>query len=86
MDICKRNLILIALATALTFAGGCSQSEKSHDEIVREDLLLIIETLGKPCNAVSEYELVADLRYEIQCDSGDSYTINVSDIGHVEIN
>ena len=83
MDIRKRIFILGVLGTTLTVAGGCGQNGKSHDEIVREDLLLIVETLGKPCGEVIEYELVNELEYEIHCESGDSYTLSVSDVGRV---
>ena len=71
-------LMLIALQS-------CTETEPSHDAIIREDLLSIIETLGEPCKQVSDFEPTPGISYSVTCDTGDRYLLSVSPEGKVDI-
>lgn len=78
-----KNLLLIFLASVLVLA--CDKKEDSHEDIVRADLLLIIDSLGSPCDQVVEYEASGELAYTVNCESGDSYLISVNPQGRVDV-
>lgn len=70
--------ILFAVVTA-----ACEQEQVSHDDIVKADLLVIIDSLGSPCGEVLEYQSNSELGYVIHCKSGDEYLISVDPQGRV---
>lgn len=77
-DFLMAALVLIALQS-------CTETEPSHDAIIREDLLSIIETLGEPCEQVSDFEPTPGISYSVTCDTGDRYLLSVSPEGKVDI-
>jgi hypothetical protein len=82
----RRKLIYFGLvAPALIFLQSCTEKEPSHDAIIREDLLTIIETLGEPCEQVSDFEPTPGISYSVTCDTGDRYLLSVSPEGKVDI-
>ena len=78
-----KNLLLVSLGATLVTA--CERKEESHEDIVKADLLLIIDSLGSPCEQVLEYEATEELAYTVSCESGDSYLISVNPQGRVDI-
>jgi len=78
-----KNLLLVSLVATLVTA--CERKEESHEDIVKADLLLIIDSLGSPCDQVLEYEATEELAYTVSCDSGDSYLVSVNPQGRVDI-
>ena len=82
----KRMLLNLGLTVqALILLQACTEYEPSHDAIIRQDLLTIIETLGSPCEQVSEFELTTDFTYAVTCESGDRYRIYVNPEGRVHV-
>ena len=77
----SRNLPLLILSAVGAMA--CEQDQVSHDDIVKADLLVIIESLGSPCGEVLEYQSSGELGYTIHCKSGDEYLISVDPQGRV---
>lgn len=73
-------LVILAMLT-----GGCTETEATHEEIVQEDLLIVIEALGAPCGKVIKYDLVEELSYSVHCETGDVYNISVNPEGRVLI-
>ncbi len=71
-------LVLSVLAVA-----SCKQEQVSHDDIVKADLLVIIDSLGSPCGEVLKYQSTDELGYTIHCKSGDEYVISVNPQGRV---
>jgi hypothetical protein len=57
----------------------------AHEAIIRQDLLTIIETLGSPCDEVSEFESPAEHACSVSCETGDRYRISVNPEGRVHI-
>ena len=78
-----KNLLLVSLVGGFLIA--CDRQEDSHEDIVKADLLLIIDSLGSPCNQVLEYEATQELAYTVSCESGDSYLVSVNPRGRVDI-
>ena len=82
----KRILLNLGLtAQALILLQACTEHEPSHEAIIRQDLLTIIETLGSPCEQVSEFEFTTDFTYSVTCESGDRYRISVNPEGRVHV-
>ena len=81
----KRNLTPPALAALALFILQACTEPPSHEEIIREDLLDIIETLGEPCEQVSDFEAQPEISYSVNCETGDQYMISVSPEGKVHI-
>jgi len=82
----KRTLIKLGLMVqALILLQACTEHEPSHEAIIRQDLLTIIETLGSPCEQVSEYESATEFSYSVTCETGDRYRISVNPEGRVHI-
>jgi len=77
------NLLLISLLGLFVIA--CERKDDSHEEIVRADLLLIIDSLGSACDQVLEYEVTEELAYTVSCESGDRYLVSVNPQGRVDI-
>lgn len=76
----------LAAVPAISLAmSGCIESEKTHEEIIREDLLIIIDELGSPCGRVVDHELKEELAYTVKCESGHIYSISVNPEGRVTI-
>lgn len=71
------------LVLSVLAAASCKQEQVSHEEIVKADLLVIIESLGSPCGEVLKYQSTDELGYTIQCKSGDEYIISVDPQGRV---
>lgn len=81
----KRNLTLpVFAALASMFLQACTEPP-SHEEIIREDLLEIIETLGEPCGQVVGFEAKPGISYSVTCETGDHYEISVSPEGKINI-
>jgi len=59
--------------------------EISGFEYVRADLAVIIDSPGSPCEKVLKYESTGELRYTVQCQSGDQYIISVNPQGRVNL-
>ena len=76
-----RNLPLLILSAVV--AAACEQDQVSHDDIVKADLLVIIESLGSHCGEVLEYQTSGELGYTIYCKSGDEYFLSVDSQGRV---
>jgi len=82
----KRILLNLGLTVqALILLQACTEQEPSHESIIRQDLLSIIETLGSPCEQVSEFEFTTDFTYSVTCESGDRYRIYVNPEGRVHV-
>jgi len=64
---------------------SCEKQEESHEDIVKADLQLIIDSLGSPCEQVVEYEAMEELAYAVSCKSGERYVISVSPQGRVDV-
>ena len=77
------SLLLVSLLSLLVTA--CDRQEDSHEDIVKADLLLIIDSLGSPCDQVLEYEAMEELTYTVSCESGDSYHVSVNPQGRVHV-
>jgi hypothetical protein len=77
------SLSFVSLLSLLLTA--CEKREASHDDIVKADLLLIIDSLGSPCEQVLEYEATDELAYTVSCESGDTYRVSVNPQGRVDI-
>ena len=73
------------MVQALILLGACTEHEPSHEAIIRQDLLTIIETLGSPCEQVSEFESTTDFSYSVTCETGDRYRISVNPEGRVHL-
>ncbi len=78
------NRVLLASLLGL-FLTACDRQEDSHEDIIKADLLLIIDSLGSPCDQVLEYEATDELAYSVSCKSGDSYRISVNPQGRVDV-
>jgi len=82
----KQKLICIGLMVqTLMLLQACTEHEPSHEAIIRQDLLTIIETLGSPCEQVSEFESATEYSYSVTCQTGDRYRISVNPEGRVHI-
>ena len=82
----KRILINLGLTVqALILLQACTEHEPSHEAIIRQDLLTIIETLGSPCEQVSEFESNTEFSYSVTCETGDRYRISVNPEGRVHL-
>ena len=82
----KRTLIKLGLMVqALIILQACTEHEPSHEAIIQQDLLTIIETLGSPCEQISEFESTTDFSYSVTCETGDRYRISVNPEGRVHI-
>ena len=77
------SLLLVSLLGL--FVTACDRQEDSHEDIVKADLLLIIDSLGSPCDQVLEYTATEELAYTVSCESGDSYVISVNPQGRVDV-
>ena len=75
----SRNLPLLILSAVV--AAACEQDQVSHDDIVKADLLVIIDSLGSPCGEVLEYQTSGELGYTIYCNTGDEYVLSVDPHG-----
>ena len=73
------------MVQALILLGACTEHEPSHEAIIRQDLLAIIETLGSPCEQVSRFESTTNFSYSVTCETGDRYRISVNPEGRVHI-
>lgn len=73
-------VVLVSLVLA-----GCADPEMTHEEIVREDLLTIIEELGTPCGRVVEHEVRDELAYTVRCETGEEFRISVNPEGRVQV-
>jgi hypothetical protein len=78
-----KSLLLLSLVGL--FVTACERREESHEDIVKADLLLIIDSLGSPCEQVLEYKATEELAYTVNCESGDSYLISVNPQGRVDV-
>jgi len=82
----KRTLVNLGLTVqALVILQACTEHEPSHESIIRQDLLTIIETLGSPCEQVSEFEPTTEFSYSVTCETGDRYRISVNPEGRIHI-
>ena len=82
----KQKLIRFGLTVqTLMLLQACTEHEPSHEAIIRQDLLTIIETLGSPCEQVSEFESATEFSYSVTCETGDRYRISVNPEGLVHI-
>ena len=82
----KHKLICFGLTVQiLMLLQACTEHEPSHEVIIRQDLLTIIETLGSPCEQVSEFESASEFSYSVTCETGDRYRISVNPEGRVHI-
>ena len=79
------NKILLFAALAGVLITACDRDEITHEEIVKTDLLIIIDSLGSPCEEVVKYESTTELGYVVSCRSGHEYVISVSPQGRVEV-
>ena len=77
------SLLFVSLLSLLVTA--CDRQEDSHEDIVKADLLLIIDSLGSPCDQVVDYEATEELAYTVSCESGDSYLVSVNPQGRVDV-
>jgi len=78
-----KNLLAVSLASVLVVA--CDRQEESHEDIVKADLLVIIDSMGSPCEQVIDYEATEELAYKINCKSGHRYLISVNPQGRVDV-
>ena len=78
------NSLLFACLVSLLVAA-CSKEDESHEDIVKADLLLLIESLDSPCEAVIGYETREELEYKVNCQSGHQYVISVNPQGRVDV-
>jgi hypothetical protein len=76
---------LFAVAFTGLFVTACDGDVDSHEDIVKRDLLTIIDSLGSPCGQVLNYESMEELGYTVHCSSGDQYFISVNPQGRVDI-
>ena len=76
-----RNLPLFVLSAV--GAAACEREQTSHEDIVKADLLVIIDSLGSPCGEVLEYQTSGELGYTIYCKTGDEYFLSVDPQGRV---
>jgi len=81
----RRKSPLLMLLVASTLLAGCAGKHQTHSEIVRADLAVIIESLGSPCEKVSNYQSTGALAYTVSCESGQQYLISVNPQGRVGI-
>lgn len=66
---------------------GCHKAESpSHDEIIRADLVAILELQGLRCNQVVGHTMDQRMDYRVECATGDVYRIHISAEGHVNVN
>ncbi len=77
------RLVFVALVSGLVVA--CDHKEPSHEDIVRADLAIVIDSLGSPCKQVLEYEATGELEYTVHCQTGDRYIISVNPQGRVDL-
>ena len=80
----KLPLLALIVASSTLFVG-CAGKHKTHDEIVRADLAVIIESLGSPCKKVLNYKTTGALAYTVSCESGQQYLISVNPQGRVGV-
>ena len=78
-----KSLIPVILVCSLVSA--CDREEGSHEDIVKADLLVIIESLGSACGQVDSYESTENLGYTVHCKTGDQYEISVNPQGRIGI-
>jgi len=76
---------LLVIAPVAVFLTACDREEESHEDIVKADLLVIIDSLGSPCGQVLKYESTKELGYTVHCKTGDQYVISVNPQGRVGI-
>jgi hypothetical protein len=77
--------ILLGIALTGLFITACDGEKASHEDIVKADLLVIIDSLGSPCGRVLKYESAKELGYTVHCKTGDQYVISVNPQGRVGI-
>lgn len=77
------RLVLVMLVGGLVAA--CDLKEPSHEDIVRADLAIVIDSLGSPCGQVLEYETSGELEYTVNCQTGHRYIISVNPQGRVAL-
>jgi hypothetical protein len=65
--------------------AGCGERQETHEEIIREGLLDIVNSLGKSCDQVVDHELTSEASYTMKCKSGDTYTISVTREGKIYV-
>ena len=76
---------LVPVVPVCLLIAACDREEESHEDIVKADLLVIIESLGSPCGQVNSYESTEGLGYTVHCESGDQYEISVNPQGRIGI-
>ena len=76
---------LVPVVPVCLLIAACDREEDSHEDIVKADLLVIIESLGSPCGQVNSYEAMEDLGYTVHCETGDQYEISVNPQGRIGI-
>ena len=76
---------LVTVVPVCLLIAACDREEDSHEDIVKADLLVIIESLGSPCGQVNSYESTEGLGYTVHCESGDQYEISVNPQGRIGI-
>ena len=76
---------LVPVVPVCLLIAACDREEDSHEDIVKADLLVIIESLGSPCGQVNSYESTEDLGYTVHCETGDRYEISVNPQGRIGI-
>ena len=81
------NVTKVLLQTILiTFIlTACDREVESHEDIVKADLLIIIDSLGSPCGQVLKFESTKELGYTVHCKTGDIYIVSVNPQGRVDI-
>ena len=76
---------LVTVVPVCLLIAACYREEDSHEDIVKADLLVIIESLGSPCGQVNSYESTEGLGYTVHCEAGDQYEISVNPQGRIGI-
>ena len=79
----KPPLVFVFVASLLLAA--CAPEAPSHEDIVRVDLAIIIDSLGSSCDKVLEYEATGELEYTVVCQSGGRYVVSVNPQGQVGV-
>jgi hypothetical protein len=70
---------------SLFILAACGGPRETHEEIIREGLLSIVDSLGKPCEQVVDHELSSNTSYTVRCKSGDTYAISVTPEGRIHV-
>ena len=78
----RRLLPMLLCAAAIL---SCSREEESHEEIIRHDLLAILQEMEANCPEITRYEYTKRHAYRVECSNQEHFTVAVDAEGRIQV-